>query len=216
MYRKFLSPLFVAAALAGCGGETSENGSNTAATPNAPMHAEAEHDRSAASMGHDVNSPEHARMMEHQGTADHQGTMGHQGTAQPAPMNTGGNTAGSAPAAGTTAATATPAPVANRNDTAGAALANGTRNPGQGEGVTAQDQSNTEGDTRITQLVRQRVMANDGLSMGAKNCTIVTRAGVVTLRGEVDTARERTIIGGLARGVTGVRSVEDQLVVDAD
>jgi|GEM_PF-1201923 len=205
MYRKFLSPLFVAAALAGCGGETADNSSTTASTPNAPMHAEAEYDQSAANMDHDANSAEHDRMMDHDGTA------------QAAPMNTGGNTTSPTPAAGTTAATPTPVPVATgNNNTAGGAVANGTRNPGQSDGLTAQDQSNTEGDTRITQLVRQRVMAHDGLSMGAKNCTIVTRAGVVTLRGEVDTARERTIIGGLARGVTGVRSVEDQLVVDAD
>ena len=207
MYRKFLSPLFVAAALAGCGGETADNNSSTSATPNEPMHAQAEYDQSAASMGHDVDSDEH-RAMGHDGTAHHA-----------APVNTGdsNNTTGTAPTGGTTAATPTPAPVATGNrDTAGSAAANGTRTPAQSEGLTAQDQSNTEGDTRITQTVRQRVMAHDGLSMGAKNCTIVTRAGVVTLRGEVDTARERTIIGGLARGVTGVRSVEDQLVVDAD
>lgn len=213
MYRKFLSPLFVAAALAGCGGETADNNASIAATPNAPMHAEAENDQSAAAMGHDPNSAEHDRMMNDHGTMDH-GTTDRE-TAR-TPMNTDGNTSGTARAGGTTAATPTPAPVPTGNNTAGGAVANGTRNPGQNEGLTAQDQSNTDGDTRITQLVRQRVMAHDGLSMGAKNCTIVTRAGIVTLRGEVDTARERTIIGGLARGVTGVRSVEDQLVIDAD
>ncbi len=84
------------------------------------------------------------------------------------------------------------------------------------EEITAQDQSNDEGDVRITQDIRQRVVANDGLSFGAKNCTIVTRAGVVTLRGEVNTAQERTIIATLARGAAGVRSVDDQLTVDAD
>lgn len=84
------------------------------------------------------------------------------------------------------------------------------------EEVTAQDQSSDEGDVRITQDIRQRVVANDDLSFGAKNCTIVTRGGVVTLRGEVNSAQERTIIATLARGATGVRSVDDQLTVDAD
>jgi len=84
------------------------------------------------------------------------------------------------------------------------------------EEITAQDQTNDEGDVRITQDIRQRVVGHDDLSFGAKNCTIVTRAGVVTLRGEVDSAQERTIIATLARGATGVRSVDDQLTVDAD
>lgn len=79
--------------------------------------------------------------------------------------------------------------------------------------LTAGDQSESEGDRRITQLVRQAVVADPMMSMRAKNCTIITIGGVVTLRGSVDTAAERTLLGGKADGISGVRRVDNQLEI---
>jgi osmotically-inducible protein OsmY len=81
------------------------------------------------------------------------------------------------------------------------------------EAVTPGDQSNSEEDLRITQQIRKAVVANDDLSMNAKNVKIVTVAGVVTLRGPVASAEERTVIATLARGVAGVVNVNNQLEI---
>lgn len=81
---------------------------------------------------------------------------------------------------------------------------------------TAQDQPNTGADLRITQEVRQRVVENDELSFGAKNVTIVSEDGVVTLRGEVESQQERTLIAELAQSVDGVHRINDQLTYDTD
>ena len=78
---------------------------------------------------------------------------------------------------------------------------------------TAQDQSDSESDLRITQNVRQAVIGNDALSMTAKNVTNITRARVVTLRGRVLTAAESTSIETNARDTAGVTRVENTLEV---
>lgn len=78
---------------------------------------------------------------------------------------------------------------------------------------TAGDQSESEGDRRITQEVRKAVIADSTLSMKAKNCTIITINGVVTLRGSVDTAAERLSISNTADRVSGVHRVDNLLMV---
>lgn len=79
--------------------------------------------------------------------------------------------------------------------------------------LTAGDQSEGDADRRITQLVRQAVVADPVLSVKAKNSTIITIGGVVTLRGSVDTAAERTSVASKADGVSGVRRVDNQLEI---
>ncbi len=82
--------------------------------------------------------------------------------------------------------------------------------------VTAADQGNSEVDLSITQQIRQAVVADDRLSLNAKNITIVTREGVVTLRGEVETTAEHAVLQEITNRVPGVRHLNDQVVVDAD
>jgi len=82
-----------------------------------------------------------------------------------------------------------------------------------GNGITASDQSESEADRRITQQVRQAVVADQALSMKAKNCTIITVGGVVTLRGNVDTVNERMSIGNKASRISGVRRIDNQLEI---
>ena len=58
--------------------------------------------------------------------------------------------------------------------------------------LTPVDQGNGETDLRITQQIRQAVMADNSLSFTAKNVKIITKNGSVTLRGPVNTAAERS------------------------
>ena len=79
--------------------------------------------------------------------------------------------------------------------------------------LTPGDQSESEADRTITQKVRQQVVGKDGFSMDAKNVKIITIDGVVTLRGPVKTAQEKTDIGAMAQKTEGVKRVDNQLEV---
>jgi hyperosmotically inducible periplasmic protein len=79
--------------------------------------------------------------------------------------------------------------------------------------LTAGDQGESEGDRKITQHVRQGVMGDDTLSMTAKNVKIITVNGIVTLRGPVNTEKEKTDIAAVAQRVEGVKRVDNQLEV---
>jgi hyperosmotically inducible periplasmic protein len=85
-----------------------------------------------------------------------------------------------------------------------------------GETTTPGDQSNSREDLRITQEIRKAVVANDELSTNAKNVKIVTVDRVVTLRGPVRNAEERTTLATLARGVAGVVNVQNQLEIASE
>ncbi len=82
--------------------------------------------------------------------------------------------------------------------------------------VTPGDQSNTDSDVRITQEIRKAVVADDALSVNAKNVKIITAQGVVTLRGPVKTTEEKASIGATALAVTGVSRVDNQIELASD
>lgn len=79
--------------------------------------------------------------------------------------------------------------------------------------ITAQDQSSSESDTRITQDIRQRVVDDNRLSFMSKNVTIITQDGIVTLRGSVSTESEKRAIEADAREVLGVQRIQNALEV---
>jgi len=81
------------------------------------------------------------------------------------------------------------------------------------DALTALDQGASESDREITRNIRKELVATDALSTTAKNVKVITRDGKVTLRGPVKTEEEQKAIGDLARGVTGVTSVDNQLEV---
>ena len=83
------------------------------------------------------------------------------------------------------------------------------------ETKTSGDQSNTSPDTKITAAIRRAVVHEDSLSMMAKNVKIVTADGVVTLRGPVKDAAEKTRIGELATANAGQAKIDNQLEVKA-
>jgi osmotically-inducible protein OsmY len=79
--------------------------------------------------------------------------------------------------------------------------------------LTPTDQRENQTDLKITQQIRQNVMADDNLSFTAKNVKIITAGGKVTLRGPVKTAEERSAIEAAARKVAGVSQVDNQIEV---
>jgi len=77
------------------------------------------------------------------------------------------------------------------------------------------DQSESEGDRAISQQIRQEVVKGDALSISGKNVKIITVDGVVTLRGPVESEREKADILALAKHVSGVKRIDNQLEVAA-
>lgn len=77
--------------------------------------------------------------------------------------------------------------------------------------VVASDQHEDRDDVEITQEIRRIVTSDGRLSLGAKNVVIVTRDGVVTLRGSIEDEEERRILLEIARDVEGVRELDDEL-----
>ncbi len=84
-----------------------------------------------------------------------------------------------------------------------------------GDTKTPLDQSNRPEDIKITQDIRKAVMADDGLSMTAKNVKIITAEGKVTLRGPVNSEEEKTKIEAHAKKGAGEVPVVNQLEVKA-
>lgn len=85
-----------------------------------------------------------------------------------------------------------------------------------GDTKTPLDQSNKEEHLKITQNIRKAVMADDSLSMNAKNVKIITTAdGQVTLRGAVNTNDEKDKIAALAKQHAGTGTVVNQIEVKA-
>ena len=83
----------------------------------------------------------------------------------------------------------------------------------QNSTMTPGDQSNAKSDMAITQAIRKAVVSDKGLSTNAHNVKIITKNGVVTLRGPVKTAEEKNTIAAKAEGAAGVKSVDNQLEI---
>lgn len=82
-----------------------------------------------------------------------------------------------------------------------------------GTTLTPLDQGLSEADTTITMAVRKAVVAEPNLSLSAQNAKIITKDGVVTLRGPVATSTERSTIMTIAELTPGVKRVDNQLEV---
>ena len=82
-----------------------------------------------------------------------------------------------------------------------------------GTTLTADEQSNSKGDVEITRQIRQAIVKDDSLSTSAHNVKIITNSGVVTLRGPVASAEEKTMVAKKAERINGVDKVDNQLEV---
>lgn len=82
--------------------------------------------------------------------------------------------------------------------------------------VTPTDQPASGPDMEITRRIREAVTSDESLSMDAHNVKIITQDGAVTLRGPVESERERDAIAAFASQTEGVRRVDNQLEIDRD
>jgi len=83
-----------------------------------------------------------------------------------------------------------------------------------GDTMTPVDQSNDKADLNLTQEIRKAIMADDSLSMNAKNVKIITANGIVTLRGPVNTLQEKATIEAKAQSIAGANNVDSQLEIN--
>jgi hyperosmotically inducible protein len=81
--------------------------------------------------------------------------------------------------------------------------------------LTPEDQKETEGDIKITAAIRQALVRNKSLSVNAQNVKIITRNGVVTLRGPVESKKESKKIKKIAKHTLGVLKIDNQLEIKA-
>lgn len=83
-----------------------------------------------------------------------------------------------------------------------------------GNTMTADRQrEGTRSDVEITREIRQQIVKDDSFSSAAKNVKIITKNGIVNLRGPVENATERSKIGSIARKSAGVTNVENSLEI---
>ena len=80
--------------------------------------------------------------------------------------------------------------------------------------VTADQQSNSEGDTDLTRRIRQAIMKEETFSTYAQNVKVISVNGKVTLKGPVSTESEKTKILSHARSVAGTANVTNEMSVN--
>lgn len=77
--------------------------------------------------------------------------------------------------------------------------------------LTPEDQKETKKDIKITSKIRKAVVRDKALSTDAQNAKIITRNGVVTLRGPVANEAEKMKLQQIAQKMKGVVRVDNQL-----
>jgi hyperosmotically inducible protein len=84
-----------------------------------------------------------------------------------------------------------------------------------GTTLTPEDQKETKKDIKITAHIRKTVVRDKSLSIDAQNAKIITRSGVVTLRGPVANEAESKKLQKIAKKTRGVVKVDNQLEIKA-
>lgn len=79
--------------------------------------------------------------------------------------------------------------------------------------LTPLDQGSSKSDTEITAQIRRGIMAEKDISTNAQNVKIITTNGKVTLRGPVNNAEEKLLIGKIAERTVPAINVDSQLEV---
>lgn len=83
----------------------------------------------------------------------------------------------------------------------------------KGQQMTADQQKSDTSDRTITMKIRRSIIADKTLSTYAHNVKIITRNGMVTLKGPVDSDAEKQTIESKAAEVVGQDKVTDKLTV---
>ena len=81
--------------------------------------------------------------------------------------------------------------------------------------LTPEDQKETKKDIKITAHIRKAVVKDKSLSIDAQNAKIITRSGVVILRGPVANEAESKRLEKIAKKTRGVVKVDNQLEIKA-
>lgn len=79
--------------------------------------------------------------------------------------------------------------------------------------LTPLDQGNSQADVDTTAQIRKEIIADENMSVNARNVKIITREGRVTLRGPVNSAEEKSLIGEIASRIARAENVDNQLEV---
>jgi hyperosmotically inducible protein len=79
--------------------------------------------------------------------------------------------------------------------------------------LTPLDQGDSVADVDTTARIRKGIIAGKDMSDNARNVKIITNQGQVTLRGPVNTAEEKRLIGDIAINIALVENVDNQLEV---
>jgi osmotically-inducible protein OsmY len=79
--------------------------------------------------------------------------------------------------------------------------------------LTPLNQGNSKADIETTAQIRKEIIAGKNMSVTARNVKIITNNGRVTLRGPVDTAEEKRLIGEIASKIATLENVDNQLEV---
>jgi osmotically-inducible protein OsmY len=82
--------------------------------------------------------------------------------------------------------------------------------------LDATDHSHSDADLEVTRQIRQTLLSPNDLSLSAKNVTIVTRSGAVTLLGVVTSEDERRELVAIASSLAGRGRVSEDLEVWPD
>jgi hyperosmotically inducible protein len=82
-----------------------------------------------------------------------------------------------------------------------------------GETKTSGDQSNSSEDTKVTADIRRAIVKDSSVTMAAKNVKVITAGGIVTLRGPVNSAEEKTKIEQLAAAAANGAKIDNQLEI---
>lgn len=82
--------------------------------------------------------------------------------------------------------------------------------------ATPMSQSNDSADVKLLAAVRRAIVDDESLSTKAHNVKVMVAHGVVTLRGPVDNASEKAKVAALAKKVSGVSRVDNQLDITTE
>ena len=82
--------------------------------------------------------------------------------------------------------------------------------------LTPLDQGNSTADVTTSAQIRKEIIAGNNMSVNARNVKIITSNGQVTLRGPVNTAEEKSLIGEIADRIAHTGNVNNQLEVKSN
>lgn len=82
-----------------------------------------------------------------------------------------------------------------------------------GDTPTSSSQSNDASDVKLAAAVRRSLTKDSSLSTSAHNVKVMASGGAVTLRGPVKSDDEKSRVESIARGVSGVSQVTNELEI---